>query len=435
MRRWLCAALLLLCACGGASENSGGRPPNIVLIIGDDHGYRDFGFMGSEIAHTPNLDRLAAGGTVFPSGYSTASVCRPALRSLLTGLHPVQFDLREQQLVRKGIPASPKTPMRDNFRTLPALLAERGYTSFQSGKFQEGSYANAGFSQGMTEAAGKAGRKQGTRIARETMEPLFSFIDANLEQPFFVWFAPQLPHLPHNAPKKFHTRYESQGLPWWAPGYYANVTWFDAVVGDLVQHLDERGLRDRTLIVYLADNGWQAPGPDVEYDFILGGHQGKMSLYEAGFRTPVIFNWPDRIPSGVQRDDLVSSVDLFPTLLDYAGAPPPADSDRPGVDLRGSLEGEPAALRSELIGTAAALRSDRDGEPRGGSFLRTQRWHYLRFNDGREALFDLEADPDEKRDIAAQHPDVTRTSRERIRRWKQRMVKSVVSAPDSGTRF
>ena len=435
MRRWLCAALVLLCACGGASENGDGRPPNIVLIIGDDHGYGDFGFMGSEIAHTPNLDRLAVGGALFPSAYSTASVCRPALRSLLTGLHPVQFDLREQLLIRHGIPASPKTPLRDHFHTLPTLLAEQGYTSFQSGKFQEGSYGNAGFSHGMTLTVGKAGRKQGTVIARETMEPLFSFIDANLEQPFFVWFAPQLPHLPHNAPKEFRTRYESLGLPWWAPRYYANVTWFDAAVGDLLHHLEERGVRDRTLIVYLADNGWQAPGPGIEYDSVLGGHQGKMSLYEAGFRTPVLFNWPGRIPAGARRDDLVSIVDLFPTLLDYAGAPPSANPDRPGVDLREILEGNPAPLRSELIGTAGTLRSDRDGEPRGGSFLRTQRWHYLWYNDGREALFDLEADPDEKRDVAAQHPGVTQTSRERIRRWKKRMVESVASVPNTSARF
>ena len=112
MKRWLAIALLL-CACGGASENSTSGPPNIVLIISDDHGYRDFGFMGSEIAHTPHLDRLAEEGTFFPFGYATASLCRPSLRSLLTGLHPIQFDHREQQLIRKGLPASPGSPLRN----------------------------------------------------------------------------------------------------------------------------------------------------------------------------------------------------------------------------------------------------------------------------------------------------------------------------------
>jgi arylsulfatase A-like enzyme len=433
MSRWFAVALLVLCACGGSSENPEGRPPNIVLIIGDDHGYRDFGFMGSEIARTPHLDRLAEEGTLFPFGYATASVCRPSLRSLLTGLHPIQFDLREQQLRRAGIPASPATPLRDRFQTLPALLTQRGYASFQSGKYHEGSYRNAGFTHGMTETAGKAGRKQGIRIVRETMEPLFTFIDAHLEQPFFVWFAPQLPHLPHNAPKEFRAPYEKLDLPWFAPGYYASVTWFDAAVGRLVEHLEERGIRGRTLLVYLADNGWQPPGPGVDYDYVIGGHKAKQSLYELGFRTPIVFNWPGEIAAGERKDDLVSTVDLFPTLLDYAGAPPP--TNRPGVDLRAILEGEQVATRSAIIGTAAALRGDRAGERRGGSFLRTQRWHYLWYNDGREALFDLAADPDEERNVAARHPEVTRTSRERIRQWTTEMGDSVKLTPNTPAVF
>lgn len=432
MKRWLVSALLL-CACGAPSEDFASGPPNIVLIISDDHGYKDFGFMGSEIAHTPHLDRLAEEGTFFPFGYATASLCRPSLRSLLTGLHPIQFDLREQQLVRKGIPASPRSSMRDHFHTLPAILAQRGYASFQSGKFPEGSYRNAGFTHGMTEKPGRAGRKQGIRIARETMEPLFSFIDEHRERPFFIWFAPQIPHLPHNAPKEFYAPYESLDLPWFAPGYYASVTWFDSAVGRLAEHLEKRGLRRRTLIVFVSDNGWQAPGPGVDYDYTLGGHKGKKSLYEVGFRTPVIFNWPGEIPAGEVKDDLVSLVDLFPTLLDYAGAPQLAN--RPGVDLRPLLEGKPGSTRSALIGTATALRDQREGEPAGGSFLRSRRWHYLWYNDGREALFDLTTDPDEDRNVAPGHPEVVHDSRERILEWSKAMRESVMLTPDSPAIF
>jgi arylsulfatase A-like enzyme len=432
MNRWLAIALFL-CACGASSENVATGPPNIVLIISDDQGYRDFGFMGSKIAHTPRLDRLAEEGTVFPVGYATASVCRPSLRSLLTGLYPIQFDRREQQLNRRGIPPSPRTPLRDHFHALPAILAQRGYASFQSGKFPEGSYRNAGFTHGMTEKPGKAGRKQGIRIVRETMEPLFSFIDAHREQPFFIWFAPQIPHLPHNPPKEFYAPYESIELPWFAPGYYASITWLDSAVGRLVDHLERRGLRERTLIVFVADNGWQAPGPGVEYDYKLGGRKGKRSLYEIGFRTPVIFNWPGKIPSGEVKEDLVSLVDLFPTLLAYAGAPRPAN--RAGVDLRPLLEGRPLSTRSALIGTAAAVRTQRAGGPTGGSFLRTRRWHYLWYSDGREALFDLSTDPDEEHDVAARHPNLIRESRKRIREWSEEMRDSVELTPDSPAVF
>jgi uncharacterized sulfatase len=285
----------------------------------------------------------------------------------------------------------------------------------------------------MTGKPGKVGRKQGIRIARETMEPLFSFIDEHREQRFFIWFAPQIPHLPHNPPKEFYAPYESLDLPWFAPGYYASVTWLDSAVGRLVDHLEKRGLRERTLIVFATDNGWQAPGPGVDYDYTLGGRKGKKSLYELGFRTPVIFNWPGGIPAGEVKDDLVSLVDLFPTLLDYAGAPPLAN--RPGVNLRPLFEGEPGSTRSALIGTAAALRSQREGELPGGSFLRSRRWHYLWYMDGREALFDLTADPDEERDVAARHPDVIRESREQILEWSQTMRDSTTLTPDSPAIF
>jgi arylsulfatase A-like enzyme len=356
-------------------------------------------------------------------------VCRPSLQSLLTGLHPLQFDRRQQRLAERGVPPSPRTPLREGYHTLPALLAQRGYTSFQSGKYQEGSYRNAGFSHGMTELPGDAGRKQGIRIARETMEPLFSFIDDQSEGPFFVWFAPQLPHLPHNPPAKFREPYASLDQAWFTPGYYASITWFDAAVGQLVRHLEERGLRERTLIVYLADNGWQAPADGVEYDFLIGGAKGKKSLYELGFRTPIIFNWPAEIPAGETRSELISTVDLFPTLLDYAGVPRPPN--RAGVDLRPIFEDELLKTPKALVGTAASLREDRPGEPGGGSFVRTPRWHYLWYADGREALFDVTADPDEEHDVAQQHPDVAKRSRAQIRRWTEAMLESADASIDS----
>jgi arylsulfatase A-like enzyme len=415
MRHPSAFALCLLCLFACAPEGTPARPPNIVLIISDDHGYRDFGFMGSEIVETPNLDRLADGGVVFPLGYSTASVCRPSLRSLLTGLHPLEFDRLEQRRIRQGSEAVPKTRLREMFRTLPALLAESGYASFQSGKYQEGHFENAGFTHGMTRTGGKTGRKQGIRIARETMEPIFEFIDQHQEQPFFLWFAPQLPHLPHNPPRRFLDLYDDLDLPWFAPGYYASVSWLDESVGQLVDRLAQRELLDDTLIVFLADNGWQAPGDGVDYDFVLGGHQGKMSLYEVGFRTPLIFSWPGRIDSPQTVDALVSTVDLFPTLLGIAGARVPANRD--GRDLRPILQEGADGTRANFIGTAATLRSDRPDSPAGGSFLRNRRWHYLWYNDGRQALFDLTNDPDERHDVAGEHPEQVLQFREQIQSW------------------
>lgn len=427
------AVTLLLCLLACSSNESADLPPNIVLIIGDDHGYGDFGFMGSEIARTPNLDRLAESGTYFPTGYSTASLCRPSLRSLLTGLHPIQFDRREVLLGRPRAATGATVSMLEDFQTLPALLSQRGYATFQSGKHPDGPFASTGFGDGMASVPGRAGRMQGIRIARETMEPVFSFIDDHREEPFFVWFAPQLPHLPHNPPEEYLEPYTELGLPYFAPGYFGSVTWFDAAVGDLIRHLEERGLRGRTLIVYVADNGWQSPGEGVDYDYLLGGQKGKKSLYEIGFRTPIVLSWPGVVPAGQVREELVSTVDLFPTLLDYAGVRVPAN--RPGLDLRPVIMGEQPAFRTELIGTADSLRGDRPGASPGGAFLRSKEWRYLRYNDGREALYAISADPIETQDVAAQHPDVVRFSREKIRAWVSKMLEPVDAAGSSSTPF
>jgi len=140
-----------------------------------------------------------------------------------------------------------------------------------------------------------------------------------------------------------------------------------------------------------------------------------MSLYEVGFRTPVIFSWPERIGPPRTNDALISTVDLFPTLLGIAGARVP--SNRDGRDLRPILDGGADGTRVELIGTASALRNDRSDHPKGGSFLRNRRWHYLWYSDGRQALFDLESDPDERHDIASKHPERVLRFRGQIRTW------------------
>jgi uncharacterized sulfatase len=229
----------LLLALGCAAEPVG--PPNLVLVIGDDHGFPDFGFMGSETVRTPRLDRLAEQGVVFPTGYSTASLCRPALRTLLTGLEPIQYD----QLQREA--RGSDVPLIRSLDTLPRLLAERGYMSFQAGKYAEGDYEGGGFSEGMVE--GKRGLEQAARLARETLEPVFDFLSRSGERPFFLWFAPLLPHIPHDAPERYLALYEGAELTASARRYYASISWLDEAVGRLVDHIDELGLARRTLIV------------------------------------------------------------------------------------------------------------------------------------------------------------------------------------------
>jgi uncharacterized sulfatase len=415
--------LLLVAAC----DTGPTRPdaPNLVLVIGDDVGYRDFGFMGSPIVQTPNLDRLAAEGTVLSHGFASASICRPAMRTLLTGLHPHQWDFRVLRLAQRGVRRPDAEQIRD-FATLPRMLAERGYASFEGGKFWEADFAVAGFHDGMQRPGddpswGGAGRGLG----REPLDPVAAFLDGRGDRPFFLWFAPMLPHLPHDAPEAFRRPYEGRGFSPAAVRYYANVTRFDAVVGELLDLLDARGLLRDTLVVYVSDNGWdQGPG-DPQRRSKLGIHdgpRGKRTLYELGLRTPIVFRWPGQVPMGEVRGELVSTVDLFATLVDYAGARMPGG--RAGRSLRGLLEGRGGWTRDAVIGEMGQPRAGEGTRPLEGrsGFVRTADWHYIwHEGGGREELYDVRTDPEQRRDVGGAHPAVTAELRARIRRWRVAM--------------
>lgn len=386
-----------------------------MLVVGDDHGWPDSGFMGSELARTPHLDELADGGVVFTHAFTTASSCRPSLLSLLTGLHPVQIEARLGQDVATLPLGSPAVVRRVD--TLPRLLATRGYVSFQGGKYWEGDPAEAGFTSGAAEAGPR-------RFARVTLEPLWRFFEERGEAPFFVWFAPMLPHVPFDAPAELRRPFAEAGLGPPEAGYFANITRLDDSVGELLARLEAEGLRERTLVVYVSDNGWD-PTPEFRNGRGpgLGGARGKYSLHELGFRTPLVLHWPGTLPSGRRDERLVSTVDLFATLLDFAGIErPPA---QPGRSLRPVLLGTGGFPRERVVAGMTALRNA-GGVARKGRrthaetawFVRTPSWRYLWYPEqDREELYRIAEDPFEQVDVAPSHPDETSQLRRDIERW------------------
>jgi uncharacterized sulfatase len=418
----LSVATLCAVACG-PTPGSDARP-NLVLIIGDDHGYPDFGFMGSPHVRTPNLDRLAREGIHFPYGFATESYCLPSQRSLLTGLHPHQWDLRVQRLREAGVDRGDDEWMAE-FRTLPGLLAEHGYASFQGGKLWEASYELAGFGDGMVRGGIPHGACRIGGLGRESIAPVTDFIDDHQDAPFFLWFAPCLPHTPHDSPGEYAELYESLDLSPKARSYYASISRFDDRVGELLSHLDARGLSDRTLVVYVSDNGWDqgphASGPDDSGD----GPKGKKSLYELGFRTPIIFHWPGHVPANAVNDALVSTVDLFPTFLGFAGLASPGD--RPGSSLQPVLEGTGDWPRREVIGARGARQSP-TRRARGAPmmtrafFLRSRDWHYIVYPGiNRQELYDLRVDPREDHNVAGANRERVREFRARIAAWRKKV--------------
>lgn len=415
-------------------------PPNIVLIISDDQAWTDFGFMGHPAIQTPNLDRLASESLTFQRGYVPNSLCSPSLVSIITGLYPSQHH------VSGNDPALPaelkgKESRRERFLeldrrlddkvealdTLPDLLAEKGYVSFQSGKWWHGSYQKGGFTDGMThgdpERGGRHGDK-GLAIGRKGLKPILDFIDGAEAKPFFVWYAPFLPHTPHNPPDRLLQKYQQEGRPVQLARYFAMCEWFDETCGQLVQQIDDRGLAENTLFVFVTDNGWIQVTPETakpenwKKAFAPGS---KQSPSEGGIRTPIMLRWKGKIVPCNDTTSLVSSIDLAPTILEAAGLE--ATSSMTGASLLGVTEASP--LERDVVYGEIFAHDIADIDDPGKSLM--YRWciakdrkviqhfdgqtgrfgaiHRHQQGDRSTQLFDVANDPNETKNLAKQQPE------------------------------
>ena len=330
------------------------RPPNVVFLISDDHGWTDYGFMGHPVVQTPHLDQLASEGMVWTRGYVPTSLCRPSLATLMTGLYPHQHGITSNDPDGPARDAANRQRMVDVFqqnRPLAGMLAEaKGYFSMQSGKWWEGQCQCGGFTFCMThgdvERGGRHG-DEGLEIGRKTMQPIYDFLDRAVgeQKPFFLWYAPFLPHTPHNPPERLLAKYRADDRPEATAKYLAMVEWLDETVGQLLGALEERALTENTLVLYVADNGWvQTEDPTAWYE-----GRAKMSPYDAGLRSPVILKWPGRVQAGRDERTLVSTIDFVPTVLAATGVE--AGRELPGMDLRNRAR---LAGRKHLFGALFA---------------------------------------------------------------------------------
>ena len=356
--------LVLLAATAGwpaeaLAAASRDRAPNVVLIIADDMGYRDYGFMGHRQIQTPRLDRLARESLTFRRGYVTSSLCSPSLASILSGRYPHQHKITgNDPPLPQGVTAaaaaqhpaflaSRREMIRhfDEMPTLPRMLARSGYKSFEAGKWWGGSFERGGFTHGMTHGDSARGGRHGDlglAIGREGMQPVFDFIDMaqTLGAPFFLWYAPMMPHSPHNPPEHLLAKYRDKAPTLEIARYWAMCEWFDATCGQLLDSLESRQLADNTLVIFLADNGWiQDPSAD------LYAPRSKQSPYDGGLRTPILVRWPGKVAPWT-CDTPVSAIDIAPTVLKAAGVETPSSLqgvnllDEASVSARGAIYGE-----------------------------------------------------------------------------------------------
>ncbi len=317
--------LFLFCA---SLVHSADSKPNVILIISDDHGFNDYGFMGHPTVKTPHLDRMAAESLLYNRGY-VMPVCSPTLACLLTGKMPEKNGITGNDLAgersKPGQREALAGRLHANSLMLPKALTDAGYLTFQTGKLWNGTFKDFGFTHGMTNTAGRHG-DAGLDIGRKGMQPIYDFIEtAKLEnKPFFIWHAPFLPHTPHNPSPKRLAKYKGKGPTPAAEKYFAMVDWLDETTGELDQYLEKNGLKENTVILYLADNGWDAARG-------YKSNRAKLSPYEMGIRTPMFVRWPEKLKPARDDSTLAHVIDFAPTILDITGARKP--DDLPGLNL------------------------------------------------------------------------------------------------------
>jgi arylsulfatase A-like enzyme len=410
-----------------AGEAWSAERPNIVLIVSDDHAWSDYSFMGHPHVRTPHIDRLARESIAFTRGYVPSSLCCPSLASIITGLYPHQHkvtsndppvppgmagrDFHASEAFRRG-----RETMNTHLEavpTLPRMLGELGYVSLQTGKWWQGDFRRGGFTHGMTRGARHG--DDGLDIGRKTMQPIFDFIATARDQrkPFFVWYAPMMPHDPHKPPERLLAKYRQLAPSEPVAKYWAMIEWFDETVGQLLDHLDAQDLTKNTVVVYLADNGWIQNVDGPRY-----AAKSKQSPYDGGVRTPILLRWPKMMPW--KEGMLASSIDIVPTILQIVGQKPAPQMqgvsllDRAALNRRSAVTGECFTHNAvDLDDPAANLR---------WRWIVTRQWklivpHPANEPDGKAELYRIATDPREEQDLASEQPQRVQKLREELDAW------------------
>jgi arylsulfatase len=446
-----CAALVALAA---ISVHAADRPPNIILIIADDLGYGDLGCDGQRIMRTPNVDKLAAEGVRFTQFYAGSPVCAPCRCTLMTGKHTGHAFVRNNKELgpkfakEYDTPFPGQAPLPAAEVTLAELLHDRGYATAAFGKWGLGHPGNSGAptEQGFDLFYGyycqrhahnhyptflwRNNKKEtmpgndGKSLEGQTysqdkfVEKAKTYIREHQDKPFFLYLPFIVPHLslqvPHDALAQYTSTIKEE--PSNNPGAYlkhptpraayaAMVTHMDAGIGQIVHLVHELNLDERTLVLFVSDNGPvydRLGGTDSDFFNSTDGLRGrKGSVYEGGIHVPMVARWTGSIKPGGEVDQPAAMWDLLPTLCEVAGAKPPKDIDGLSL-LKTFTSNEPVPKREYFYWEFPAYGGQKAVRAGDWKAVRTdlskgpQRWQ----------LYDLAADRTEAFDVADEHSDV-----------------------------
>ena len=421
--------------------------PNVIYLNADDLGVMDVGFMGSKLYHTPNLDRLAKESMVFTDGYAPAANCAPSRAACFsgqwasrTGVYTVGTSERGDAKDRMLIPTPNRMHLKDEVITIAEEFKKAGYRTAQLGKWHlgedpttQGIDINVG---GNTRGAppsyfspyknpnlkdGPKGEYLTDRLTDEAITILEKFKD----DPFFMYFPFYSIHTPLQGRPDLKKKYKNNKEV--HADYAAMIECLDENVGRLMAALDELGLRENTIVLFSSDNGgirklskqdpWRA---------------GKGSYYEGGIRVPITIRWPGVVEAGSTCSVPVTGLDFYPTFLDAIGASPSTGKVLDGRSILSLLTGKGSFPKDRTLywhfpvylqNYAGEEDQSRDAKfrTRPGTVLRKGKWKlHEYFEDGALLLFDLEKDPGETHNLAAEKPKKLEALKADMYAWRKR---------------
>lgn len=412
---------------GTTSANKTDRP-NVILVMTDDQGYGDLSGHGNPVLQTPNIDKLYT-ESVRLTDFHVSPFCTPTRAALMTGRYPGRTGAYRT--------SSGRTMMHTGERTIANVFADAGYVTGMVGKWHLGDNAphrpqDRGFQDVLWHRCGGVGQASdfwGNDYFDDTYErngkfekfdgyctdvwfrESIRFIEQNQTKPFFLYLATNAPHGPYRVDPKWAAPY--QQLAKWGSGanFYGMIANFDHNMGELRRKLDELGIADNTILVFLTDNGtangakFQGLDSEAVEGFNAGMRGKKSSVYEGGHRVPFFIHWPAAgIAGGREVESLAAHIDVLPTLAELCGVEVPQTHDPDGVSFASQLtDNQAPPHRDHLV-----------VQFQGGAYFRQapQSWLdtcVLRKNwrlINKDELYDIKADPAQRNNVAAEHPEV-----------------------------
>ncbi|MDY7394299.1 sulfatase-like hydrolase/transferase [Aureibaculum sp. 2210JD6-5] len=435
--------LLFFLGCNYLQAQDNGKP-NVIVIYTDDQGAGDLGCYGADDIYTPNIDKLAENGIRFTQAYVAAPVCAPSRAALLTGNYPQ----------RAGVPGNTSAStsatdgLPDEQYTMAELFKDNGYKTALVGKWhlgmsKESSPNNQGFDYLFGHLRGcidnyshfffwegpnihdlhendKEVYHNGKYFPDLMAEKVDAFIDKNQKDPFFLFYAINMPHYPYQPTEKWRKYYQEMGVPFPRSDYGAFISTIDERIGMLIDQLEKLGLRDDTIIVYQSDNGYSTEVRAFNGGGSSGSYRGaKSSLFEGGIRLPTIISWKNNLPENKVNNEFLLNTDWMPTLTKLCGLKSnkiPID----GIDLSSMLinteEKSPRTSAFWKYGNQWVVRDGKwklIGYPKDTS-------HKGELDLEQDALFlsNLDEDVSEMTNLASKHPEIVERLTKQFVNWE-----------------